>query len=187
VSISLDTALQGCQRFTRGWALQDLISLEDIYFFDQDWNNRGSKRDLVEVLARITGINASVLRYTQRLSSVAVAQKVSWAACRETARIEDTLYCLLGLLDVNMPLLYGEEEKAFRRLQEEIIRSTAVLSIFAWRMPSAARNAKEPKTCVFCSGLSETPLVFAGCTSFAGRIFGFKYGTEKLKFRYSPR
>ncbi|KAH0557020.1 hypothetical protein GP486_005192 [Trichoglossum hirsutum] len=163
-SVSLDTALPHCRWFTRGWTLQELIAPEEIYFFDQDWNNRGSKKDLVECLSGITGIDASVLRREQHLSSVAVAQKMSWAAYRETTRIEDTAYCLLGLFNVNMPLLYGEEEKAFRRLQEEIIKSTADLGIFAWRMPSAARNTKER---VFCGVLAETPLAFAGCTSIA--------------------
>ncbi|KAK3707245.1 hypothetical protein LTR37_012246, partial [Vermiconidia calcicola] len=41
-------------------------------------------------------------------------------------------YCLLGLFDVNMPLLYGEGSKAFTRLQEEIVRSSTDLSVFAW-------------------------------------------------------
>ena len=50
---------------------------------------------------------------------------MSWAAHRETSRKEDEAYCLLGLFEVNMPLLYGEEEKAFTRLQEEIIRSNS--------------------------------------------------------------
>ena len=165
-SVSLDAALKSCRWFTRGWTLQELIAPDHIYFFDQDWNLRGSKRDLVEVLSRITSIDASVLRHPQRLSSVAVAQKMSWAAYRETTRIEDTAYCLLGLFDVNMPLLYGEEEKAFRRLQVEIIRSTADYSIFAWRMPSAPRSTVGPKARVYCGILAETPSVFAGCTSF---------------------
>ena len=34
---------------------------------------------------------------------------------------------------VNMPLLYGEGEKAFRRLQYEIIRYACDESIFSWR------------------------------------------------------
>jgi hypothetical protein len=32
-------------------------------------------------------------------------------------RVEDAAYSLLGLFDLNMPLLYGEEEKAFTRSQ----------------------------------------------------------------------
>lgn len=42
-------------------------------------------------------------------------------------------YCLLGLFDVNMPLLYGEGQKAFMRLQLEIIKQNDDESIFAWR------------------------------------------------------
>jgi hypothetical protein len=166
---SLDTDLQGCRWFKRGWTLQELIAPKDIDFFDEDWNNRGSKRDLVDVLSRITGINARILRHSQRLSSLAVAQKMSWAAGRETTRIEDIAYCLLGLFDVNMPLLYGEEEKAFRRLQEEIIKSTADYSVFAWtwRTPPDPKHTKEPKARVFCGILAEKPLYFADCTSFA--------------------
>jgi hypothetical protein len=36
------------------------------------------------------------------------AQVMSWAAERQTTREEDIAYCLLGLLGVNMPLIYGE-------------------------------------------------------------------------------
>ncbi len=32
---------------------------------------------------------------------------MSWASQRETTREEDMAYCLLGLFDVNMHLLYG--------------------------------------------------------------------------------
>ena len=38
----------------------------------------------------------------------------------------------MGLLDVNMPMLYGEGKKAFRRLQLEIMRTSNDQSIFAW-------------------------------------------------------
>lgn len=46
--------------------------------------------------------------------------------------MEDIAYCLLGIFDVNMPLLYGEGHKAFYRLQEQIIRETGDDSILAW-------------------------------------------------------
>ena len=101
-------------------------------FFDKKWNWVGSKWGLRFQLSLITGIDAGVLSHSEALSSIRVAHKMSWAANRETTRIEDMAYCLLGLFDVNMPLLYGEESKAFRRLQEEIIRTKPDLSIFAW-------------------------------------------------------
>jgi hypothetical protein len=54
---------------------------------------------------------------------------------RETTRIEDTAYCLLGLFGVNIPLLYGEDQKAFIRLQFEIMKLSDDESIFAWNWP----------------------------------------------------
>jgi hypothetical protein len=33
-----------------------------------------------------------------------VARKMSWAANRETTRVEDVAYSLLGIFEVNMPL-----------------------------------------------------------------------------------
>ncbi|KAL4063529.1 hypothetical protein V8B97DRAFT_2011603 [Scleroderma yunnanense] len=55
-----------------------------------------------------------------------------WAANRKMTRVEDRAYSLLGLLDVNMLMLYGEGEKAFHHLQLEIIRMSNDQSIFAW-------------------------------------------------------
>ncbi|MCJ1239951.1 hypothetical protein MMC14_007950 [Varicellaria rhodocarpa] len=57
---------------------------------------------------------------------------MSWAAKRETTRIEDIAYCLLGIFGVNLPLLYGEGERAFIRLQDEIVRNSDDLSLLAW-------------------------------------------------------
>ena len=39
----------------------------------------------------------------------------------------------MGIFGVNMPLLYGEGDKAFVRLQEEILKQTADQSILVWR------------------------------------------------------
>ncbi|KAK4207909.1 heterokaryon incompatibility protein-domain-containing protein [Rhypophila decipiens] len=60
------------------------------------------------------------------------AQKMSWAARRVTTRREDQAYCMLGLFCVNMPLLYGEGEAAFIRLQEEILRKSDDPSLLAF-------------------------------------------------------
>lgn len=169
-SASLEDALQRCRWFTRGWTLQELIAPRNIIFFDQDWNSIGSKLDLMDRLTRITGISKGILDGSESLSSVAVARKMSWAAHRETTRTEDTSYCLLGIFDVNMPLLYGEEDKAFRRLQEEIIKSTPDFSIFAWRTPASApapENTRISTKCIFCGLLAGSPLDFAESASIS--------------------
>lgn len=53
-----------------------------------------------------------------------VAAIMSWACDRETTRVEDRAYSLLGLFNVNRPMLYGEGEKAFYRLQCEILNQS---------------------------------------------------------------
>jgi hypothetical protein len=57
---------------------------------------------------------------------------MTWAAKRQTTRIEDVAYSLFGIFDVNMPLLYGEGRGAFIRLQEEILKETDDQSLLAW-------------------------------------------------------
>ena len=61
---------------------------------------------------------------------------MSWASSRKTTRVEDVAYCLLGLFEVNMPLLYGEGKAAFQRLQHEILKASDDEIIFAWRNES---------------------------------------------------
>lgn len=64
---------------------------------------------------------------------VSVAKRMSWAADRVTTKAEDMAYCLMGLFNVSMPLLYGEGgRKAFVRLQEEIMKDSDGQSLFAW-------------------------------------------------------
>ncbi|KAK0623854.1 heterokaryon incompatibility protein-domain-containing protein [Immersiella caudata] len=66
------------------------------------------------------------------LNQHSISERMSWAAVRQTTRPEDQAYCLFGLFGVNMPLLYGEGDRAFRRLQEEIIRISNDQSILAF-------------------------------------------------------
>jgi hypothetical protein len=91
----------------------------------------GNKRSLEDKIEYITEIDSDILRGGDP-SSCSVAQRMSWASERMTTRIEDTAYCLLGLFDVNMPMMYGEGERAFLRLQEEIMKITEDYSLFCW-------------------------------------------------------
>lgn len=129
----LEYALPHCRWFTRGWTLQELVAPENVVFYDMAWNKRGTKIAMSIFLEKLTKIESGVLRHPKTLHERAVARRMTWAANRKTTRIEDTAYCLLGIFDVNMPLIYGEGMKAFRRLQEEIIKSSPDLTIFAWQ------------------------------------------------------
>ncbi|KAF3801853.1 Vegetative incompatibility protein HET-E-1 [Colletotrichum gloeosporioides] len=125
--------------FTRGWTLQELIAPATVQFYAQDWSFINAKQagdDAFRgLLTQITGINESLLAGKTLLSDVSVANRMQWAALRQTTRIEDMAYCLLGLFNVNMPLLYGEGMRAFTRLQEEILKETDDQSVFLWGIP----------------------------------------------------
>lgn len=135
-------AFERCRWWTRSWTLQELLAPRSLLFFAADESYYGTKgivghpnandRLLDDRITRITGINASHLSHQGPLQYLSIAERMSWAAKRKTTRIEDEAYCLLGLFDVNMPLLYGEGNKAFLRLQKEIIRTSDDHSIFAW-------------------------------------------------------
>ncbi|KAI0129001.1 hypothetical protein BJ170DRAFT_732670 [Xylariales sp. AK1849] len=119
--------------FSRGWTLQELLAPNVVEFYDKDWNEIGTKNDLKEKLSEITGINETALKYNFNPSRYPVAVKMSWASMRITTREEDVAYSLLGIFDVNMPLLYGEGKKAFQRLQEEIFKTSEDYTLLAWR------------------------------------------------------
>jgi hypothetical protein len=126
--------LKGSRWFTRGWTLQELLAPDNMIFFDRDWRPRGTKRELSSLISEATGISQEILQDKSLLSQVPVSHKMSWAASRQTTRPEDIAYCLIGIFDVKMIFIYGEGRKnSFYRLQEEIIRRTNDMSIFAWR------------------------------------------------------
>jgi hypothetical protein len=118
--------------FTRGWTLQELIAPERVIFLNAEWNFIGSKISLRKTISEITDIDEDVLNMPPYVPYVTVARRMSWAAKRKTTRVEDIAYSLLGIFNVNMPLLYGEGEKAFVRLQEAILRETDDHTILAW-------------------------------------------------------
>ncbi|KAF5361601.1 hypothetical protein D9758_007319 [Tetrapyrgos nigripes] len=126
--------------FTRGWTLQELLAPSRLVFFAADWVDIGTKSSLEDIIQAETGIPSTVLHSLSKLQDISVAQKMSWAAKRATTREEDLAYCLMGIVGVNMPTLYGEGgARAFIRLQEEIIKRSADQSIFAWK----AQNGEE--------------------------------------------
>ena len=80
-----------------------------------------------------------VLADNTKIRECCVVERMSWAAMRSTQRPEDVAYCLLGIFNVNMAILYGEGEAgAFRRLQDEIIKNSFDQTLFAWRRPSGS-------------------------------------------------
>ncbi|KAH8912420.1 HET-domain-containing protein [Coniochaeta sp. PMI_546] len=124
--------LARCAWFTRGWTLQEMLAPSTLEFYNMSWTLIGTRAQLQSILSDITSIPVQAITGERPLRLFSTAQRMSWASKRVTTRTEDVAYCLLGLFDVQMPLIYGEGNKAFYRLQEEIIRRNIDLTLFAW-------------------------------------------------------
>ena len=143
---NMDQDFHKSRWFTRGWTLQELLAPEAVTFYDQRWVDLGNREEHAEQISKITGIDKGALWQEplygiNKFGSYCVATRMSWASTRQTTRAEDMAYCLLGLFSINMPLLYGEGDRAFRRLQEEIIRTIDDDSILAWGLSPENWNA----------------------------------------------
>jgi hypothetical protein len=123
--------------FTRGLTLQELVAPKERVFLAEDWSfiddslwNEG----ILDVVSQITSIRPDVLNRLSELWDTCIAERMSWAARRDTTRPEDRAYSLMGIFQVNMPILYGEGlYGAFRRLQHEIMKTSFDQTLFAWR------------------------------------------------------
>lgn len=125
------------QWFKRGWTLQELVASKDRRFFASNWSeitNYTLRSDVLAICAQRTGIHLKVLSHERPIESCCVAERMSWAADRRTKKPEDRAYSLIGIFGVNLSVLYGEGlQRAFARLQAEIMKMTFDQSLFAWR------------------------------------------------------
>ncbi|KAK4695010.1 hypothetical protein P7C71_g2651, partial [Lecanoromycetidae sp. Uapishka_2] len=159
-----NSSFRGSRWFTRGWTLQELLAPGRIIFFNSSWQVIGRLRKgsrMSEVVSEITSIQPAFLEGLDlRIANIAV--RMSWASGRVTTREEDMAYCLLGIFEVNMPLLYGEGTKAFERLQEEILKRSYDLSLLAWGLLPWDQGYSRSDT-EDCGILATSTADFAGC------------------------
>ncbi|RDW66828.1 hypothetical protein BP5796_09577 [Coleophoma crateriformis] len=154
---SIDEMLVKARWFTRGWTLQELIAPRNLVFYSHGWDLIGMKNEphLAMLIEKCTCVPSLVL-LSGDFSCHSLAQRMSWAASRSTTRVEDMAYCLMGLFEIHMPMLYGEGERAFIRLQEEIIKQSDDKSIFAWTNPKSSFST-------YRGLLARSPSEFAQC------------------------
>ncbi|KAF7194444.1 Vegetative incompatibility protein HET-E-1, partial [Pseudocercospora fuligena] len=131
--------------FTRGWTLQELLAPSLVVFLDQQWEVLGHKapsRECAQLawesrsirpfntkelrlplnhwISTASGIPPEILADYSQSGHLSITEKRQWMKRRTTTRTEDAAYCLLGICGVYMPLIYGEREFAFERLEEAI-------------------------------------------------------------------
>nr|OQO21159.1 hypothetical protein B0A51_11583 [Rachicladosporium sp. CCFEE 5018] len=121
--------------FQRGWTLQELLAPRTVIFITQNWEVIGHKCSQCDTtsscrgagpllnaeIAQITGIPEIVLQDFEKSRALSVEEKIKWQQGRRTTKLEDQAYCLLGIFDVYMPLIYGEGLRAVYRLERTIL------------------------------------------------------------------
>ncbi|KAI0897565.1 HET-domain-containing protein [Annulohypoxylon nitens] len=161
--------------FTRSWTLQELIAPQRVYFFGRDWKRIGfCEEKLANIVSEVTRISIQLIDgskyFNESLSKFSVAQRMSWAAHRSSTRREDVAYSLMGLFNINMPLLYGEGDRAFTRLQDEILKETNDHSLLCWTVPERSDRAWTLQ-----SVFAESPDDFAHAGHIKGNLLDSGY------------
>jgi hypothetical protein len=103
-----------------------LIAPNSVAFFTSEGHLIGNKNDemLARVIANVAGVPTPALRGV-KLSRFSIDTRRSWAAHRTTTVPEDTAYCLMGIFDVQLPMLYadGEYNKRQKAAMTELDRA----------------------------------------------------------------
>ncbi|KAI1791176.1 HET-domain-containing protein [Ganoderma leucocontextum] len=164
---SANSAFRRSRWHTRGWTLQELIAPPFLVFLSADWSVLATRGDLAPLVEEVTRVSAAVLRFEIPLDEVSVARRMSWAATRQTTRIEDEAYCLMGIFRINIVAMYGEGRLAFRRLQEELMKQTMDTSLFAWGTSTTAHELQPTMTSldIECAHADALSFLFAPAPS----------------------
>ncbi|KAH6659206.1 heterokaryon incompatibility protein-domain-containing protein [Truncatella angustata] len=95
---------------TRGWTLQELIAPSTVKFYSSNEHRLGDKKSLMCIIHEITKLPLLVLQGHWK-SEIPMITRFSWFRQRNTTRPKDKAYCLMGILGVYMPPIYGEGER----------------------------------------------------------------------------
>ncbi|KAJ8519460.1 hypothetical protein ONZ45_g3573 [Pleurotus djamor] len=144
--------------FRRGWTLPELLAPKRIKFYLGDWTKMdqrvGRRFDICRVQEEGFDFGAEYVQFLRLVADAATVpvcavkqfslrthsapEVFHWISKRITTRPEDLSYCLMGMLDIHIPIIYGEgHENAFYRLQSACLQSSPSRLIFHWfGMPS---------------------------------------------------
>jgi hypothetical protein len=132
---TIESAFRDSRWFKQGWTLQELIAPTSVQFFSRDGELLGDKKLRGQQIHQITGIAIEALQ-GYPLSEFSIAERLLWAAGRETKVEEDAAYCQLGIFNIHMPLIYGEgRNKALHRLLRKIQKSSNARSLLPTYAP----------------------------------------------------
>ena len=123
----------------RAWTLQEYHASKVVRIYTEDWTpylgleiyNHKESPEVISEMEEATGIPAQALM-ALRPGLDDIREKLRLASTRETTRVEDAAYSLLGIFSVSLSITYGEGDKALGRLLAQLLTSSGDASILAW-------------------------------------------------------
>ncbi|KAF8557067.1 TPR-like protein [Imleria badia] len=135
----------------RAWTLQEYHASKVVRFYTEDWKpylnldipNHKESPEIISEMEEATGVSARTLM-ALRPGLDDIRQKLRLASARQTTRVEDSAYSLLGMFSMFLPVVYGEGDQALGRLLAQLLTSSGDTSILAWSGQSGSFNSCLP-------------------------------------------
>jgi hypothetical protein len=136
---------------TRAWAFQEYHASKVVRFYTEDWKpylsldipNHKESPEIISEMEEATGVSAQALM-ALRPGLDDIREKLRLASTRQTTRVEDAAYSLLGIFSMSIPVVYGEGDKALGRFFAQLLMSSGDTSILAWTGRSGSFNSCLP-------------------------------------------
>ena len=156
---------------TRAWTFQEYHASKVVRFYTEDWKpylnvdilNHKESPEIISEMEEATGVSASALM-ALRPGLDDIREKLHLASTRQTTRVEDAAYSLLGIFSMSLPVVYGEGDKALGRFLAQLLTSSGDTSILAWKGKSGSFNSCLPANITVFSQLptSHIPQAITG-------------------------
>ena len=124
---------------TRAWTFQEYHASKVVRFYTEDWKlylnidipNHKESPEIISEMEEATGVSARALM-ALRPGLDDIREKLRLASTRQTTRVEDAAYSLLGIFSMSFSIVYGEGDKALGRFLAQLLTSSGDPSILAW-------------------------------------------------------
>ena len=148
---------------TRAWTFQEYHASKVVRFYTEDWKpyltldipNRKESPEIISEMEEATGVSSQALMALQPgLNDI--REKLRLASTRQTTRVEDAAYSLLGIFSMTLGVVYGEGDKALGRFLAQLLTSSGDTSILAWTGRSGSFSSCLPADIVVFNQLVAT-------------------------------
>ena len=136
---------------TRGWTYQEYLASEVVQFYTEDWKpylglDISNHKEFPAILSEMEqAMNFGTRELAALQPGLEMArEKLYLASMRQTTREEDIAYCLFGIFNVALPVIYGEGNQAVGRLLEYILTRSDTVTLLAWTGNSGSHHSYLP-------------------------------------------